>query len=94
MLLSLVRNDTAYNLRLPEKVGGQYWVTYVDEQSNPVDVIGVEGIDERKDRVAGIRLHMLEHRGLSLELSPGLSIQAASAASMSPASFSGASCGA
>ena len=43
MQLTLVRNDTIFRLPLPEKVGGQYWLTSSEPDGSETQLLSVEG---------------------------------------------------
>lgn len=45
MIINLIKAKQMFSLTLPNKVKGQYWVTDVDENGKPRDLISVEAVD-------------------------------------------------
>lgn len=45
MIINLIKSKQMFSLTLPHKVKGQYWVTDVDENGKPRDLIRVEAIN-------------------------------------------------
>lgn len=45
MIINLIKEERMFSLTLPHKVKGQYWVTDIDDNGNPRDLISIEAID-------------------------------------------------
>lgn len=45
MIVSLIKSNQIFNLTLPQKVKGQYWITDYDELGNKRQLISIEAID-------------------------------------------------
>ena len=45
MIINLIKSQQMFSLTLPNKVKGQYWVTDIDENGKPRDLISIEAIN-------------------------------------------------
>lgn len=45
MIINLIKSKQMFSLTLPNKVKGQYWVTDIDENGKPRDLISIEAIN-------------------------------------------------
>jgi len=45
MIINLIKTKQMFSLTLPHKVKGQYWVTDIDDNGKPRDLISVEAVD-------------------------------------------------
>lgn len=47
MIVNLIKTKQMFSLTLPNKVKGQYWVSDIDENGKPRDLISIEAVDEK-----------------------------------------------